>query len=136
MGNKKDVRAWKDRRDKRFEEENKVIIEWSEHKNPEKDNKIYAFTQDISVGGAKILTDINFPIETTFVLTLSLSRSNQIVRVASNVRWVNPVYGGDLYEVGLEFIHSYPKTISCLLRHLFGRDFPKDVALELTEAQR
>ncbi|MCJ7581709.1 MAG: PilZ domain-containing protein [Candidatus Aminicenantes bacterium] len=136
IANKKEVRAWKDRRELRFNEENKVVIEWLQHKDLRHSNKILAFTQDLSIGGAKILTDINFPVDTIFMINLTLSRSRQNVRVAANVRWATPFIDGDLYEVGLEFIHDCPDTVSCLLRHLYGKDFPQDVALEMNEEEK
>ena len=48
------------RRDKRFEEENKVVIECKNYQDPDKMNSVLAFTKDISIGGAMILTDIFF----------------------------------------------------------------------------
>ena len=90
---------------------------------------IYAFTQDLSIDGAKILTDINFPVDTIFDITLTLSRSMQIITLAAHVRWVKPVYDEDLFHVGLEFIHERPQTISSLIRHLYGKDLPQDKSL-------
>ena len=136
IASKKEVRAWKNRRELRFDEENKVVIEWAQHKDPRHSNKILAFTQDLSIGGAKILTDINFPVDTIFMINLTLSRSRQNVRVAAKVRWATPFIDGDLYEVGLELIHDFSDTVSCLMRHLFGKDFPQDVALEMNEEER
>ncbi|MCJ7581706.1 MAG: PilZ domain-containing protein [Candidatus Aminicenantes bacterium] len=136
IASKKELRAWKDRRELRFNEENKVVIEWAQHKDSRHSNKILAFTQDLSVGGAKILTDINFPVDTIFMINLTLSRSRQNLRISANVKWTNPVFDGNLYEVGLALIHDFPDTVSCLIRHLFGRDFPQDVALEMNEEER
>ncbi|MFC2161899.1 PilZ domain-containing protein [Acidobacteriota bacterium] len=130
-----EVRAWKDRRDKRFIEENKAIIEWAQYKDPEHGNKIYAFTQDLSIGGTKILTDVSFPIDTVFMITLTLSRSRQIIKVAANVRWVKPVINEDLYEIGLEFIHDFNQSVTGLMKHLFGKEFPQDLALEMNQQE-
>ncbi|MFC2168358.1 PilZ domain-containing protein [Acidobacteriota bacterium] len=135
IATKKEKRAWEERRDKRFEEENKVIIEWDQYRNPKRSNAIYAFTKDIALAGAKILTDINFPLDTLLTINLTLSRSKKVIKVAANVKWVKPVFNGDLYEVGLEFIHDYPQTLSILIRHLFGEEFPQDVSLEMSKAQ-
>ncbi|MFC2160285.1 PilZ domain-containing protein [Acidobacteriota bacterium] len=124
MGKKKKLRAWKDRKGKRIEEENKVVIEWAQYKDPKRNNKIVALTQNLSVGGTKILTDVNFPIDTIFMITLTLSRSRQIVTVAAEVKWVNPVHDGSLYEVGLELIHELPQTSAIMFKHLHGKDLP------------
>jgi len=135
MLKRKSKRTWKDRREKRIEEENKVVIEWANYQNPKRNNAIYAFTQDLSIGGAKILTDINFPVDTIFIITLTLSRSRQIITLAARVKWVKPVYDGDLYEVGLEFIHELPQTIAGLFKHLFGKDLRPSLAEKLLEVE-
>ncbi len=135
MSKRKEKRIWKDRREKRFEEENKVVIEWENYKDPRRNDAIYAFTQDLSIEGAKILTDINFPIDTVFRITLTLSRSKQIVTIKAKVRWVKPVFDGDLFEVGMEFIHEQPPTIACLLKHLFGKDFPTNLSEKIIKAE-
>ncbi len=128
MLNKNEKRIWKNRKEKRFEEENKVVIEWESYKNQKRNNAIYAFTGDLSVGGTRILTDINFPIDTVFMITMTLSRSKQILEIKAKVRWVKPVFDGDLFEAGLEFNHEGPITIACLLKHLFGKDLPANFA--------
>ena len=133
IAKKEEVHMWKDRRDKRFIEENKAVIEWAQYKDPEHDNKIYAFTQDISLGGTKVLTNINFPIDTVIMISLTLSRSRQIIKVAANVRWVEPVINEDLYKIGLEFLHDFSQPLTDLMRHLFGKEFPRDVALEMAQ---
>ncbi len=135
MSKRKRKRTWKDRREKRFEEENKVVIEWANYKNPKRNNAIYAFTKDLSIGGSRILTDINFPIDTIFIITLTLSRSRQILTLAAHVKWVKPVYDGDLYEVGLEFIHEQPQTIAGFFKHLYGKDLPENFAAKLIDIE-
>ena len=131
MSLRKRRRTWKERREERFEEENKVVIEWANYKNPERNNVIYAFTKDLSIGGSKILTDVNFPVGTLFVITLTLSKSLQIVSLTAKVKWVNPVYDGDLFEVGLEFIHEQPQTIAAFFKHLYGKELPPNFATKL-----
>ncbi|MCJ7582265.1 MAG: PilZ domain-containing protein, partial [Candidatus Aminicenantes bacterium] len=135
MSIRKRKRTWKDRREKRFEEENKVVIEWANYKDPKRNDAIYAFTMDISIGGSKILTDVNFPVDTLFVITLTLSRSSQIITLPAKVKWVNPVYDGGLYEVGLEFIHEQPQTIAGFFKHLYGKDLPENFAAKLIEIE-
>ena len=135
MARKRGLRTWKDRKEKRFEEENKVVIEWANYKNPKRNNAIYAFTKDLSIEGAKILTDIKFPVEALFMITLTLSRSRQIITLVAQVRWVNPVYDGDMYEVGLQFNHEQPQTISGLFKHLYGKELRFELAEKLVEVE-
>ncbi|MFC2168377.1 PilZ domain-containing protein [Acidobacteriota bacterium] len=129
-------RTWKERKEERFEEENKVVIEWADYKEQQINNTIYAFTKDLSISGAKILTDVNFPMNTQFIITLTLSRSKQIISLSAKVKWVKPVYDGDLYEVGLELIHESPQTIAGFFKHLYGKEIPPNFAAKILEIEK
>ncbi len=135
MAKKRSKRTWKDRKDKRIIEENKAVIEWANYKDRSRKNAIYAFTKDLSIGGAKILTDVKFPVDTIFVITLTLSRSRQILSLPAHVKWVNPVYDGDLYEAGLEFVHEQPQAMAGLFKHLFGKEIRPALAEKLVEVE-
>jgi c-di-GMP-binding flagellar brake protein YcgR len=112
------------RRDKRFDEENKVVIECKNYVEPDQVNSVLAFTKDISIGGCRILTDIFFPVDSQMKITLTLSRSRQIVKLSAHVKWIKSVYDGDLFEMGVEFVHDTPQTIANLFKHLYGKGVP------------
>lgn len=106
--------------DSREREENKVVIEFvTSFGDSVSTTEIYALTKDISVGGARIVTDWFFPIGTYFKVNLALSKSKQVVRVDGRVRWArNLDDNDDLFEVGVEFMHDIPETILALLNHI------------------
>lgn len=108
------------RKDSREREENKVVIEFvTSFGDSVSTTEIYALTKDISVGGARIVTDWFFPIGTYFKVNLALSKSKQVVRVDGRVRWArNLDDNDDLFEVGVEFMHDIPETILALLNHI------------------
>ncbi|MFC2160760.1 PilZ domain-containing protein [Acidobacteriota bacterium] len=122
--------------DKRFNEENKVVIEWNKDKDSGVSSKITGFTKDLSVGGAKIVTYANFPVGTLFMISLSLSRSKQDIKVGAIVRWVKPVVDQNMYEVGLEFTNEFPENLSVLIRHLFGNNISEDTSVDSSETNR
>src|SRR5665647_2617984 len=108
------------RKDKRIFEENRVAIELSGPTLAEEARIINALTKDISLGGARIVTDRFFEIGTSLRMTLYLSKSKQIIKARADVRWTRMVEDG-LYEMGVEFEHGIPTGVLVLINHLYGK---------------
>jgi hypothetical protein len=109
------------RKEKRIKEELRVAIEAPFAAKAENGAVLNALTQDVSLGGARILTNELFPVGTSLKMTLYLSRTRQIIRVQSEVRWTREVEPG-LYEMGVEFQHSIPLNVMALINHLYGKE--------------
>jgi hypothetical protein len=107
--------------DKRIEEENRVVIEISPLDGKDEGLEINAFTRDISPSGARILTERQFPLDSTLNLTFYLSRSRQIVRTPGTVKWRKQREDG-LYEIGVQFHHGIPGVLMVLICHLYGKE--------------
>ncbi len=108
------------RRSIRTEQENKVVIEFiSAGQGPLGKEETCALTGDISVGGAKIITNRLFPVGTLIKIHMTLSRSRQTLHLDGRVKWVKCLYDEDLFEMGVEFIHDLPETALALIRHMF-----------------
>ena len=111
------------RKDERFKEEKKVVVEfYPGGKELRPNNVTYALTRDISEGGVKLLTDRYFSVGTLLKITMSLSRSRQIVNVVAKVRWVQNFYTSDLYEMGIEYMHEIPESVKTMMSDHQGRD--------------
>ena len=108
------------RKDKRITEENRVAIELSGPTPADEPRIVNALTKDISLGGARIVTDRFFEIGTSLRMTLYLSKSKQIVKARADVRWNRMVEDG-LYEMGVEFEHGIPTGVLVLINHLYGK---------------
>jgi hypothetical protein len=108
------------RKDKRISEENRVAIELPGVVATPDAHVINALTKDISLGGARIVTDRLFEVGSSLRLTLYLSKSKQIVKVRGDVRWNRMVDAG-LYEIGVEFEHGIPTGVMVLINHLYGK---------------
>jgi len=108
------------RKDKRINEENRVAIELPGAVASPDARVINALTKDISLGGARIVTDRLFEVGSSLRLTLYLSKSKQIVKVRGDVRWNRMVDAG-LYEIGVEFEHGIPTGVMVLINHLYGK---------------
>jgi c-di-GMP-binding flagellar brake protein YcgR len=110
------------RKERRIREENRVIIEVPGKWGPEGGPEINALTQDISLGGARILMmDEFFPVGSFLKMTLYLSRSKQIVKVHAKVRWARTIENS-FYEMGVEFEHGLPASVMALINHLYRKE--------------
>jgi PilZ domain-containing protein len=110
------------RREQRRREENKVSLElFAEEKNSRKNVSVNALTHDISLSGARLLCDATFPVGTPMKIQITLSRTHKLVNLEGKVRWVKDVQDGELFEMGVEFIHTLPNKVMVLLQHLFGK---------------
>ena len=124
------------RREKRIAEENRVVIEYrSDDPKSDKMEDSYALTKDVSIGGARIVTDRLIPVGTTIRIKLTLSRSRQIVTLDGEVKWVEVLSEDELFEVGVEFLHEVSKTVLSLITHLYGNEhgIPSSVRSEGSE---
>jgi hypothetical protein len=108
------------RKDKRITEENRVAIELPGVPTSAEARVINALTKDISLGGARIVTDRLFEVGSSLRMTLYLSKSKQVTKVRADVRWNRMIEDG-LYEIGVEFEHGIPTGVLVLIYHLYGK---------------
>lgn len=108
------------RRNKRKEEENWVEIDRvSDKRNPEKET-VTAFSENISLGGMKIITDHKYQVNTLLNLKISLRNSRRIIFMRGRVRWIKRQMEKDLYEMGVEFVDASPNRLMILISHLYS----------------
>ncbi len=108
------------RKDKRIAEENRVVIELPAPSPAAEARPVNALTKDISLGGARVVTDRFFEVGSSLRMTLYLSKSKQVVKVRGDVRWNRMVEDG-IYEMGVEFEHGIPTGVLVLINHLYGK---------------
>ncbi len=108
------------RKDKRIAEENRVVIELPGPSPAAEARPVNALTKDISLGGARVVTDRFFEVGSSLRMTLYLSKSKQVVKVRGDVRWNRMVEDG-IYEMGVEFEHGIPTGVLVLINHLYGK---------------
>jgi len=110
------------RKERRIREENRIVIEVPGKWGPEGGPEVNALTQDISLGGARILMmDEFFPVGSSLKMTLYLSRSKQIIKVHAKVRWARTIENS-FYEMVVEFEHGIPASVMALINHLYKKD--------------
>ncbi len=109
------------RKEKRINEENRVRIELPGAAPGAEGSAVNAFTQDISLGGAKIITDTGIEVGSEIKLIITLSRTKNVVKLRAVVRWVKQIETG-IYELGIEFQHGVPASVLTLINHLYGKE--------------
>ena len=111
------------RREKRLRDENKAVVHSvREGKDLVGGIDINALTCDISPGGAKILTHKFYPFDSHIRIQIDLSNSGQMLEVDGKVKWIKKMDDEELFEIGVEFLHSISQTILALLEHLYGNN--------------
>jgi hypothetical protein len=116
-----ETRVRERRKEPRRKEENQGTLLLSSGRSwPNGQKSIQALTQDISTGGIRILCDVRVPINTGVKIKLALSRTHKLLNLEGQVRWINPVYEEELFEMGIEFIHVSPQKAMLLLKHVYG----------------
>lgn len=109
------------RRDIRLVEENKVVVHrMTGEVQPGSPTVHYSLTQDISMGGVRIMTDARLERGDRVRLDVTLSRSRKRIRAVAEVRWVRELYDREVFDVGLQFAELDPDDEFALMDHIFG----------------
>jgi c-di-GMP-binding flagellar brake protein YcgR len=110
------------RRERRFKQWNKTSIKSASGPREFPDPAgINAYTYDISLGGAKVYSDVDFPVGTAIRIQIDLVRSKQSVSIDGVVRWAKRKEDYKVFELGVEFFHVIPKTVFTLMQNLYDQ---------------
>ncbi len=108
------------RRERRFTQRNFVRI-----RPPEGPGDFFfmdgipAETVDISLGGARVRSDVPFRIGDTLRMHVELAGPHQTVSIEGIVRWVRKEEDSSAFQFGVEFHDLLPRTVLTLMRSLF-----------------
>ena len=109
------------RKEKRFREENEVFIKSATNgKDSSNSVEVNAHTFDISLGGARVCSEKFFDIGTIIRMEIELKRTGQSVRVDGEIKWFRDNEDEDVFEFGVEFLHSISHTLLSLIKHLYA----------------
>ncbi|NPV83180.1 MAG: hypothetical protein HPY46_06335 [Candidatus Aminicenantes bacterium] len=109
------------RREKRLDEENKVVIHVLPENEQQEEESFYSFSRDISVGGLRLMTDSPLPVKTRVRLEIALAESQRLITGIAEVRWVKSLFDDDVFEMGLEFVELDPQSRVHLLEHVYRK---------------
>lgn len=109
------------RRERRKKEINRVSIEYLTDAQFYKGKRVnFGLTEDLSLCGIRILTDRFFPIDKVMKISLCLGKDYETVYLIGKVKWIKSL-GEEAYEVGLEVVDTFEKTVRILTGHLYGK---------------
>jgi hypothetical protein len=78
----------------------------------------FALTENISVGGVKIITDTFLPLDSVIRLEINMARSRQRVTLPGRVKWITEHRDEHIYEMGLEFVDTSLHNTQTLKKYL------------------
>jgi hypothetical protein len=82
---------------------------------------INAHTHDLSLSGARICTPHYFPVGSVVRIVIDLERTHQSIKVDGEIKWTKKSEeDDDLFESGVEFLHSISQTLLSLIKHLYA----------------
>lgn len=103
------------RRADRLREDNEITITIvSGGENTSQAEVLYNFTKDISVGGARIQTNILLPINALLKINLALKSLRRNIIAFGIVKWNKVITDNESYEIGVEFVDTPEESIKIL----------------------
>jgi Tfp pilus assembly protein PilZ len=110
------------RKERRFKQWNKTNIKSSSGARGAPDPAgINAYTHDISLGGAMIYSEENFPVGTEIRMHIELARSGESIKVDGVVKWIKQNEREKVYELGVELSHLTSRTVFSLMQNLYDQ---------------
>lgn len=110
------------RKDKRFEEHNNVLIKQRNQASEiAAGGVINAYTHDLSLSGAWICSPLHFPVGQVIRIVIDLGGAAQPLEVRGQVIWVRENENGQGSDFGVQFLHDIPHTILALIQHFYGK---------------
>ncbi len=111
------------RKDKRFIEHASALIkDMCQAPKDMVKSGVNAYTQDISVSGARISSKQDFPVGYVIRIVIDLGGADPALKVDGEVVWTRKSEDGKRFDIGVEFLHNLPSTILLLIKHLYGKD--------------
>ena len=100
------------RKAERLKELNEITISvTSEEKNIPKNKFLHNYSEDISVSGAKIQSNILLPVDTLLKIDFKLKTLEEEVTALGKVKWINVLIEDKSYEAGVEFVDTPSEAI-------------------------
>jgi len=124
------------RKDRRFRQWSKTVIAAVPNgQNSPGSPEVNAFTHDLSLGGARLHSKARFEVGTVLRLQIELVRSRETLSIDGLVKWVKHNKGENVFEMGVEFLHTTAQTVTSLMKNLHdeSRRFARRLDLAETE---
>lgn len=92
------------RRVRRLTDNNEIVITvFADGKKFPKEQIVHNHSQDISVLGVRIKTDIYLPINSFIRTEMKLKNIQPFITTIGKIKWIKTILGKNSYEAGVEF---------------------------------
>lgn len=110
------------RKEKRFGERDRVfILDNGQALKTAANCPIHAYTQDISISGVQICSNLDPPVGQVIQIVIELKGNDEPIRLDGRVIWIRKHETGNNFDIGVEFLHKTSDTIISLIRHFYGK---------------
>jgi hypothetical protein len=111
----------KNRKEKRFAELHRVLVKdrWAQRNPAYRGTNAQTF--DLSVSGARICSEQEFPAGYVVRIAIDLEKAGDPLEVDGAVVWTRKSEAGPGCEMGVEFLHNIPTTVVSLIKHFYGK---------------
>ena len=75
-------------------------------------------TQDLSLGGARFISDNFIPIHAILKLEIKLMDTPKMINAVARVVWIREIFDDENFEVGVEFMDISTEDLAFLNEHL------------------
>jgi c-di-GMP-binding flagellar brake protein YcgR len=107
------------RREERFKILNEIIISvTSTQKDISQREFLYNHSEDISLSGAKIQSNILLPVDTLISIDFKLKSIEKQITTMGKVRWVKVNIENKTYEAGVEFVDTPSDAVNKLKSYI------------------
>lgn len=83
---------------------------------------INAYTQDLSLGGARIYTKEFYDIGSAIKVQIELADTQELIVLDGIVKWLTAKEDGEWFDLGVEFHHRISNSVLCLIKHLYQQE--------------
>lgn len=103
------------RKAERLKELNEITITViSGEENLPKEKVFHNYSEDISVGGAKIQANILLPVDTVLKIDFTLKTLHKQITAFGKVKWIKVIFEDKSYQAGVEFVDTPKEAIKKL----------------------
>ncbi|MBN1364586.1 MAG: PilZ domain-containing protein [Syntrophaceae bacterium] len=110
------------RKAERLKEDNEVTITViSDEKKLTKEKILCSFSEDISIYGTKIKSDIFLPVDTLIMMDFALKTLKKQMTAIGKVKWIKVIIEDTYYEAGVELVNTPSEAIQKIQDYIFWK---------------
>jgi c-di-GMP-binding flagellar brake protein YcgR len=100
------------RKKERIKEFNEITITViSDGENLPEGKNMHNYSEDISVSGSKIRSNIVLPVDTLLKIDFTLKNLQQQITAVGKIKWVQVIIEDEYYQAGVEFVDTPNEAI-------------------------